>query len=40
MLHVQGFLLDLAVPFSDKVEEGLPSSEFRGVPLRDERYVV
>lgn len=40
MLHEKEFLLGLAVSLSDKVEKGLPSSEFRGVSLRDDRYVI
>ena len=40
MLHEKEFLLDLATAFSEKADLGMPSTEFRGVPLRHGEYVV
>ena len=40
MLREKEFLLDLATAFSEKADLGMPSSGFRGVPLRHGEYVV
>jgi len=40
ILHDKEFLVDIAESFSDKVEKGLASSEFRSVSLRYGEYRV